>query len=769
MPSFKAAITIAQPLTEDAWRLLLPKLEAETEAAEIENEKMQAANYRQTSDHAAVITFARQFNPEDRVAQGQATSIVQRLAHSQTLLQRKLDGYANDYINGSWRKGDALTPSTVPVFAVETLLYVVRRFNEDMSTGALLDLGWPAEDGSGVPYLSLDAMRFVHDRNIIPLAAKFSRELFICAGCVEEGQPRPKWMSFESLLQHYAAKHADGSLSRDNIVVDWNKTWPEEPPFTTDLAPHIKYSFRPTTQGHSTSRRESNDGYRPLKAETSRPPISAPGPPASAAIKDSGTPSPELAMSQFAADALEIWTALEGVKGLDTSVRLQTVLHHAQSRFWSHFARFPSLQELSHWLSTDELLMPLKDAKGLACKACATVDSPQFQNSRRDYIARIRRLPLFKFPGLIKHVIDQQKTDIHHHGPACYKWDTEMIEVPTVADRLVQSLVTAPGMDDSKLALIAAAFPGYFPTPLPIIGFVTEAPSFISKMFDRGSKSKKKKGKGGNQNASAGRSPNGANKGAQGSEEGEYDPRRPSIKTEDKPQVYDASRFDTDFARKSPAIKTEQNSLPAPQAFGLAPETIAALSRLPPRPRQSRSPSVGAADSAVKVEPGTAAPGPPDLAAILAALQALQSNTAPAPSFSHAPHASPPLPQQSNYARPHGQAPPQYPASQQAWNGYGSSSMQPELNLARLLSTGNQPQHVMPQTYGQSTYPSAVHPSYAQPGAQYHPPYSQAPYHSPPAAVYPAYETAPVREINGRLYAVDAEGNPLYEVMEVRD
>jgi hypothetical protein len=89
--------------------------------------------------------------------------------------------------------------------------------------------------------LVLENMKWVFDTKIKPLTD--SKELFLCNGC----EYNPRFYSFESVLQHYAAKHTN-TLSNGAIVVNWRAEWPEHPPFKPepDIAMSTFHSVAPS-------------------------------------------------------------------------------------------------------------------------------------------------------------------------------------------------------------------------------------------------------------------------------------------------------------------------------------------------------------------------------------------------------------------------------------------------------------------------------------------------------------------------------------------
>lgn len=148
-------------------------------------------------------------------------------------IHARIGGYADEVIRDGWQEGAKVTKENSPRFAAEVLLYVRKRFYNEVAKNeaAARAAGFePIQDPPNGPYtqrLVLENMKWVCDTKIKPLTD--SRELFLCNGC----ENNHRFYSFESVLQHYAAKHTT-ALSSGIIVVNWRAEWPERPPFNPE-------------------------------------------------------------------------------------------------------------------------------------------------------------------------------------------------------------------------------------------------------------------------------------------------------------------------------------------------------------------------------------------------------------------------------------------------------------------------------------------------------------------------------------------------------
>lgn len=666
MESFQAAMQIATPMTDAAWNMLKPRILDQRERAEyIEHDRASQLAALQAAMPSSMLA--------DYIPKPAKETYDREYEQSQDPLRKRLGEYATDYINGQWGGGKMLENENSPIFAAQVLLHVYKRYIEDKQLGLLPKLeqtprktnarqGTPTQE----PFLSLDNMKFVYDNKVRPLTDPLRREQFLCSGCTEE--KKPKWFAFEGLIQHYGAKHTT-AFSRGNIVVHWQTSdWPEEAPFHTNPGHWLKQDrrvsahnrTRNTPQGNndtSLQNYKSNDvpytgsnGHKQtgdlVYQALQLPQADSNGYHYSAEAESQPSQNYDQQVDKLSLDAREAWDAMDGVKDLLECVRVHTAIHYGAERFKEAYHRGPTLDMLTEAVTTNALTRPLKNAHGLACKSCVGAPSSGVP-SNGSYWTRIRSAKLYNTSSLLTHF--KLMHQVQDFGQL--DWTTDMIELPD--KDMIRDLLRTPGMNDNKLKLVASAFPGVFPQPLPTIGVINtpsearsdDAPA--SRLLNRlGKKQKnqnqpKKKGQ---------KKANGSSVDRDSSQdplpeptEDEYDPRRPLfVRTQkqsfdpaqfdtDARKVVDPSQFDTDVRKATePQVATA-----AANSFNLAPETLAALQSLtamtsqpaPSRPsdRYSRSPSVGrpTPSSGPRIAPGlpaTASTGQPDIAAILASL-----------------------------------------------------------------------------------------------------------------------------------------------------
>ncbi|KAF2169857.1 hypothetical protein M409DRAFT_20271 [Zasmidium cellare ATCC 36951] len=680
--SFQAAMQIALPMTDDAWEILKPKLLEKREAAEwVEHER---------ASQLAVLQAAMPLNSADEIIPKPAKETYDReYEQAQEPLRKTLGEYADDFINGRWNAGKLVENSNAPVFAIHVLLHVNQRYTEDKQLGLLPRFEPPKRKDNGKqgtpplePFLSLDNMKWVYDNKVRPLTDVHKRELFLCPGCTKERNP--KWFAFEGLIQHYGAKHTT-AFSKGNIVVHWQTAqWPEDPPFHTNPGQWLAVDRRPSDyKSHGRARHTPQANHEgPFAAPNPAPqpadnqyhaahngysasshsrPFASPAShagqngyfysqPAQIQAQPVADISHDAQITKLSNDAREIWDALDGVKNILECIRVQTVIHHAAVRYVEYFQQQPpNLDLLTDALATNTVMRPLKNAHGLACKSCVAAQ-PNGTGNHSSYWTRVQGARKYNTSSLITHfkLMHQAQYQARYAD-----WTKDMIELPE--GHVVSELLRTPGMDDSKLALIAVAFPKAFPNPLPKIGLVTEdateatnddnpARSLIERLARKSQASQKKKKGGQPSNGAAGRSV--SQEPLPEPREDEYDPRRPMF-VQPKSQAPDPSQFDTD------AGKARVPSVPPPAGINFTPETLAALQGIQQRQaepalgRQSRSPSVGRPSDVATSAPG----GQPDISAILAALtgqtpaqagNAQTSSTNRPASSSYQPYVEPP-------------------------------------------------------------------------------------------------------------------------------
>ncbi|EFE44111.1 hypothetical protein TRV_01129 [Trichophyton verrucosum HKI 0517] len=230
MESFTAAIQITHPFTDRDWEILKPRLLAQREVAERrENERKL---------HDALLQAKSDERRHQEAQLKEAKELLDREWEDvQKPIKERMAGYADEIIREGWRGGEGVTKEKCPKFAADVIMYVRKRFLEDLAQedARARAEGKPIEEDppNGPPRrkIILENMKFIFDTKIKLLTEQFQKELFLCNGCDNNA----KYYGFEGVIQHYAAKHTN-VLSLGSVVVHWRAEWPERPPFNPDPA-----------------------------------------------------------------------------------------------------------------------------------------------------------------------------------------------------------------------------------------------------------------------------------------------------------------------------------------------------------------------------------------------------------------------------------------------------------------------------------------------------------------------------------------------------
>ena len=225
MESFQAAMQISQPMTDQAWEILRPRLLSQLPYAErrekeqVQQTEILAEEYRQRRQQEAQLKETKE-------------NFDREWENYQAPVRHRIGVLAAETIESRWAGGIAVTKESSPKFAADVLLDVRQRFYAAMvkEDEAAVAAGEPVKtdppNGPPTRKLILENMKWLFDTKIKPLTDHFQRELFLCNGC----DGNFKFYGFEGVIQHYAAKHTT-TLSMGNIVVHWRSEWPEHPPF----------------------------------------------------------------------------------------------------------------------------------------------------------------------------------------------------------------------------------------------------------------------------------------------------------------------------------------------------------------------------------------------------------------------------------------------------------------------------------------------------------------------------------------------------------
>lgn len=225
MDSFQAAMQISQPMTDQAWEILKPRLLSQLPYAErreteqVQQTEILAEEYRQRRKQEAQLKETKE-------------NFDREWENHQAPVRHRIGALATEVIKSRWAGGNAVTKESCPKFAAEVLLDVRQRFyaalaqEDEAALAAGESVKTDPPNGPPTRKLILENMKWLFDTKIKPLTDQFQRELFLCNGC----DGNFKFYGFEGVIQHYAAKHTT-TLSMGNIVVHWRSEWPENPPF----------------------------------------------------------------------------------------------------------------------------------------------------------------------------------------------------------------------------------------------------------------------------------------------------------------------------------------------------------------------------------------------------------------------------------------------------------------------------------------------------------------------------------------------------------
>lgn len=261
IPSFQAAIQITMPFNDQSWNLLKPRLLAQRGEAE-QHDKRKDEAFEDPKDVSGCTSELPKLGGTTQ----QAKEVRDRTwDDAQEPLRAQISAYADEYVKDNWDDGSKVNKENGPSFAADTLLYVRKRFyaevDRDMAAARAAGRK-PVHDQPDGPYtqkLTLENMKWLYETKIKPHIA--FRELFQCNAC--EGSS--KQYGFEGVIQHYAAKHANGKLSRGSVVVYWRSEWPAVPPFHP--GPRLKGS-KPTAQSKGSKPVAQSKGSKPTASNT---------------------------------------------------------------------------------------------------------------------------------------------------------------------------------------------------------------------------------------------------------------------------------------------------------------------------------------------------------------------------------------------------------------------------------------------------------------------------------------------------------------------
>ncbi|KAI9709844.1 MAG: hypothetical protein M1828_002361 [Chrysothrix sp. TS-e1954] len=441
LDAYRAASLISAPLTESAWNVLRPRLLTERACLSRPPSTTSVASHQQSPMQKAST------GPSERDSTAKEVKAANALAWETTQkpVREKLAQHVDDIVAQSWSHPGALTYDTCPRFAADALLGARLRY-----------LSAAAQNGTD-PSILMDNMKWLHDNKIKRIFSPHRRECFLCNGC----DYKTRFYAFDSVVQHYAAKHTN-EMSSGSVVVAWQlRQWPEVSPISPEpdshrlqvnrkvespgrqqssayqtpvaftmsphqgqviSAPHPVQPIRPLGSqiplAHSAGPGFGGptspfDNRRPFWIPTTSPiayggyglPSFPSSPTALSVSSMSVSSAPPFYQSQveaIATIARHIWSSIVHIKSAPPSVRMYTIIVHVLSNFRGRFSNEPSLELFTDAVINHPHMTSMKDVTGLSCAACSSQKQRQ-TTSTQTVSSHSGDKKMFLFQALLIH------------------------------------------------------------------------------------------------------------------------------------------------------------------------------------------------------------------------------------------------------------------------------------------------------------------------------------------------------------------------------
>ena len=418
LPAYKASLADDKPLSQDGWEDLRASLLQER--PDVGQQKRGADPAPQTGKEKPPRSSSREWVDGDSV---------------QLLNRAKLAEHAELVIR-KW--AGKLSGETVPKFSAEVLLYCRKQFLADESTRR--------------KRLTLGDMKHVFDVKVKPLAHPHRVEMFLCNGCPSN----PRWWGFESLVQHFTAKHTYNPRGR-SAKVNWRADWPDIGPFRSDpdramlempasTSPADPYAIVRAPAG-------SYDEFRPSSPKRWAQDISrsVPTAPRRASSSLGRGESHYGRLDVLAADARDAWSRLANIRDIPWSVLVHFVITRTARKYQTRFSQAISLAQFLEALSGHPAMEPIRAARGLGCIECQRNPGKPL-----DGVSKAERV--FPILSLLQHFeIIHVKRNKSAMTP---DWTRDMVRLPH--PRVIAALADSEGVDTEKRYLLEDIFPWAF-------------------------------------------------------------------------------------------------------------------------------------------------------------------------------------------------------------------------------------------------------------------------------------------------------------------
>ena len=159
-------------------------------------------------------------------------------------------------------------------------------------------------------------------------------------------------------------------------------------------------------------------------------------------------------LQDLARNARDIWNSIGSIKEVPGSLKVYTIIYHLLKRFRETYQEDPPLSMMVEGLSSNKDMRPVRNVNGLLCKACTLGMAGSLSGPQRKH---------YSFPQLVNHFHTIHDLGVSQNYGTPLDWTRDMVDLPDMAK--LTSVVSAPGMDDQKLALFTEAVPEIIAAP----------------------------------------------------------------------------------------------------------------------------------------------------------------------------------------------------------------------------------------------------------------------------------------------------------------
>jgi len=422
LPSFQASIVDDNPLDEASWMMLETSLSKERQALGEPRSNAANENNAKTESHFSGNSSNAYLDRDEHPSSVQLSN------------RTKLFAIADDAIE-NWK--GTLTMESAPAFAAHVLCYCGEQLYADKSRTRKM--------------ATLEDMKCVYDSKVKPKICQFRTRIFLCSGC----PTNPRWWNFESLVQHFCAKHATGDRGK-YPKVDWKADWPKVGPFRADPEKSLLESplgeqpegvplhapSGPMREMHRSSYTQKwSQGFDHI-----------PTAPRHGHMQQYNGEARQKRLDTLAKDAKDAWALLASLKNIPSSIHIHFVITRTARKYQSRFSQAIPLGLFLDALIENPAMSSIKyGVKGLKCIECH-----RHPRKSLDGVSRADRV--FPIVSLLQHF--ETVHILRNKSVVLPDWTRDMVRLPH--PRIISELADAVGKDTRHL--IEDIFPWAFGT-----------------------------------------------------------------------------------------------------------------------------------------------------------------------------------------------------------------------------------------------------------------------------------------------------------------